>query len=124
MVAIPYNLVLLYMSGTTSTEVILMRRRLHDGPDDSYVYLPHGPRNTPPTKTVVHATLAALQWVADRKGVGYGRFTLNLSPADQSRIQAEYEAFRRERRNELVARAHVEKTGTTETAIIITDKDS
>ena len=96
--------------------------RFHDGPDESIS--PLGPRNTQPTKTVVHATLAALQWAADRKGVSYGRFTLNLSPADQSRIQAEYEAFRRERRNELVARVHVEKTGTTETAIIITDKDS
>ena len=75
-------------------------RRFHDGPDDSYVYLPHGPRNAQPTKTVVHATLAALQWAADREGVSYGRFTLNLSSADQSRIQAEYEAFISQRKSE------------------------
>ena len=83
----------------STTEVILMHR-FHDGPDESYVYLPLGPQSAKSPKTVVHATLAALQWAADREGVSYGRFTLNLSSADQSRIQAEYEAFISQRKSE------------------------
>ena len=53
------------------------------------------------------ASLAALQWAAELEGVSYGRFTMNLSPADQARIQAEYEAYQQERKNELTARPRV-----------------
>lgn len=44
------------------------------------------------------ASIAALSWATEREGVSYGRFTMNLSSADQSRIQAEYEAYQRQRK--------------------------
>ena len=40
------------------------------------------------------ASLAALQWAADRAGLSYGIFTQNLSPADEANIQEEYEKQR------------------------------
>ena len=88
-----------------------MYNKLRDGPPDNvYVHLPLGPRNTDTNqsmKRTVHATLAALQWAAERANLSYGVFTMNLSPADQSRIQAEYEAYQQERKNELTARPRV-----------------
>ena len=54
------------------------------------------------------ASLAALQWAAERANLSYGVFTLNLTEADQSRIQAEYEAYQQERKNELAARPRVD----------------
>ncbi|MBR6267434.1 MAG: hypothetical protein IKR28_03770 [Selenomonadaceae bacterium] len=41
-------------------------------------------------------SLAALQWAADRAGQSYGVFTQRLTPEDEARIQAEYEAWQRE----------------------------
>ena len=46
----------------------------------------HGPK----------ASIAALQWAADRAGMSYGIFTQRLSAEDEARIQAEYEAWQRE----------------------------
>ena len=40
------------------------------------------------------ASLAALQWAADRAGLSYGVFTQHLSPADEANIQEEYEKQR------------------------------
>jgi len=40
------------------------------------------------------ASLAALQWAADRTGLSYGIFTQHLSPADEANIQEEYEKQR------------------------------
>lgn len=40
------------------------------------------------------ATLAALQWAADRAGLSYGRFMLGLTVRDELRIQEEYEEWR------------------------------
>ena len=40
------------------------------------------------------ASLAALQWAADRAGLSYGNFTQHLSPADEANIQEEYEKQR------------------------------
>ena len=40
------------------------------------------------------ASLAALQWAADRAGLSYGVFTQHLSPADGANIQEEYEKQR------------------------------
>ena len=40
------------------------------------------------------ASLAALQWAADRAGLSYGIFTQHLSPADEANIQEEYEKQR------------------------------
>ena len=46
----------------------------------------HGPK----------ASLAALQWAADRAGQSYGTFTLGLTDEDETRIQAEYEQHQRD----------------------------
>jgi hypothetical protein len=40
------------------------------------------------------ASLAALQWAAERAGLSYGIFTHHLSPADEANIQEEYEKQR------------------------------
>jgi hypothetical protein len=40
------------------------------------------------------ASLAALQWAAERAGLSYGIFTQHLSPADEANIQEEYEKQR------------------------------
>lgn len=40
----------------------------------------------------VKASLAALQWAADRAGMRYGVFTQRLTPAEEASIQADYEA--------------------------------
>ena len=42
------------------------------------------------------ASLAALQWAAERAGQSYGIFTQRLTPADEARIQTDYETRRRE----------------------------
>ena len=51
----------------------------------------HGPK----------ASIAALQWAADRAGQSYGVFTQRLSVEDETRIQSEYEQFQREQLAEL-----------------------
>ena len=51
------------------------------------------------------ASLAALQWAADKKGLSYGTFTLHLSPGDEALIQLKYEDMIRQRRVELALRA-------------------
>ena len=77
------------------------RRKLYDGLSDDFriqggrIY--HASSHP-------HATLAALQWAAERANLSYGVFTLNLTEDDQKCIQAEYEAYQRERKNELAAR--------------------
>lgn len=40
------------------------------------------------------ASLAVLQWAAERAGQSYGIFTQHLSPADEANIQEEYEKQR------------------------------
>ena len=42
------------------------------------------------------ASLAALQWAADRVGQSYGVFTQHMTVEDEARIQAEYEAWQRQ----------------------------
>ena len=69
-----------------------MSRRLNDG--EAFEIL-NGRVRRPGNR--VKASLAALQWAADRAGQSYGVFTLNLSPADEARIQKEYEAFKKAR---------------------------
>ena len=39
------------------------------------------------------ASLAALQWVADRAGLYYGIFTQRLTQDDEARIQEEYDEY-------------------------------
>ncbi len=69
--------------------------KMHDGP----THLPTGPRNYQPPvpKTKPNASLAALQWAADRANQSYGTFSLNLTPEDEARIQAEFDSFKQER---------------------------
>lgn len=42
------------------------------------------------------ASIAALQWAADRAGLSYGVFTQGLTAEDEAYIQAEYELHLRE----------------------------
>ena len=65
----------------------MSRSKLYDSPPDDF-HIRGGRIQRRPIDT-----LAALQWAADREGVSYGRFTLNLSSADQACIRAENEAF-------------------------------
>ena len=76
-----------------------MRNKLHDGP----THLPIGLRNNEPLppKKRVKASLAALQWAAERAGLSYGVFTQRLSPADEVQIQQAYDDYRKQRANEL-----------------------
>lgn len=71
-----------------------MRHKMHDGP----THLPTGPRNYQASpKKKPRASLAALQWAAERANQSYGVFTLNLTPEDETRIQEEYTAWRNEK---------------------------
>lgn len=99
-----------------------MYNRLHDGP----THLPTGSLTylaSPTTKP--RASLAALQWAADRAGMSYGTFTLHLSPADEARIQEEYEAYKAERDAAAAARRaqRVENELPTPEGFIISDDD-
>ena len=68
--------------------------KMHDGP----THLPTGPRNYQALpKAKPRASLAALQWAADRANQSYGVFTLGLTPEDEARIQAEFDSFKQER---------------------------
>ena len=70
-----------------------MYHRMHDGP----THLPTGPRNYQAVpKAKPHASLAALQWAAERANQSYGTFSLNLTPEDEARIQAEFDSFKQE----------------------------
>ena len=46
----------------------------------------------------VKASIAALQWAAERAGLSYGIFTQRLTPADEARIQNDYDAWQRDGR--------------------------
>ena len=78
-----------------------------------------------PAERKPRASLAALQWAADRAGQFYGRFTQRLKPVDETRIQEEFEQYRRERQTELAQRRG--KSTTTDDVgndeFIITDED-
>ena len=68
--------------------------KMHDGP----THLPTGPRNyQAQPKAKPRASLAALQWAADRANQSYGIFSLNLTSEAETRIQAEFEAFKADR---------------------------
>ena len=49
----------------------------------------------------VKASIAALQWAAERAGLSYGVFTQRLSPADEVHIQQAYDDYRKQRAKEL-----------------------
>lgn len=75
----------------------------------------HGPK----------ASIAALQWAADRAGQSYGVFTQRLSVEDETRIQSEYEQFQREQLAELTQRCGkpTKAEDVTTNEFIITDDD-
>ena len=100
-----------------------MRNKLHDGP----THLPIGPRNNEPLppKKRVKASLAALQWAAERAGLSYGVFTQNLTAKKELEIQRDFEAHLAQRQAELEKRKTrwiVEDVPTTE-GYIINDDD-
>ena len=73
-----------------------MPHHLHDGPPaDLRITNNRFARPKP------RASLAALQWAAERAGQSYGRFTLNLTDADQAAIQEQYEAIQAEERRKM-----------------------
>ena len=47
------------------------------------------------------ASLAALQWAADRAGLSYGVFTQRLTQDDEARIQEEYDEYREQHAAEI-----------------------
>ena len=89
-------------------------------------YIPkYAPQNAVAPKPKPRVSLAALQWAADRAGESYGRFTQRLKPADETRIQEEFEQYRRERQTELAQRRGrpLEAADVTNDEFIITDED-
>ena len=71
---------------------------VYDGPPDFFI------TNNRLSRPKPKASLAALQWAAERANLSYGVFTLNLTEADQSRIQAEYDLFLSVWKEEMTAR--------------------
>jgi len=65
-----------------------MRNKLHDGPTEAFEIL-NGRINRQSGRP--KASLAALQWAAERAGQSYGVFTLNLSRDEEEKIQLEYD---------------------------------
>ena len=83
--------------------------KLHNGPQTDNFHLPLGPRQSPPPKRPLHATLSALSWAAERAGTSYGAFIVGLTEADQVRIQYEYEKYQRESKKAMEERARVRR---------------
>jgi hypothetical protein len=73
----------------TGRMLLIMSRRLNEG--EAFEIL-NGRINRQSGRP--RASLAALQWAADRAGLSYGVFTQHLSPADEANIQEEYEKQR------------------------------
>ena len=70
-----------------------MRNNLHDGPTEAFEIL-NGRVRRPSSRP--KASLAAIQWAADRGGLSYGVFMQHLTVEDEAQIQTDYEAWRRE----------------------------
>ena len=68
-----------------------MRNKLHDGPTEAFEIL-NGRINR--QSGMPKASLAALQWAADRANMSYGIFTQWLTVDDEARIQQEYNEWR------------------------------
>jgi hypothetical protein len=73
----------------TGRMLLIMSRRLNEG--EAFEIL-NGRINRQSGRP--RASLAALQWAAERAGLSYGIFTQHLSPADEANIQEEYEKQR------------------------------
>ena len=68
-----------------------MRNKLHDGPTEAFEIL-NGRINR--QSGMPKASLAALQWAAERANMSYGIFTQRLTVDDEARIQQEYNEWR------------------------------
>lgn len=68
-----------------------MRNKLHDGLTEAFEIL-NGRINRQSGRP--KASLAALQWAADRANMSYGIFTQRLTVDDEARIQQEYNEWR------------------------------
>jgi len=68
-----------------------MRNKLHDGPTEAFEIL-NGRINRQSGRP--KASLAALQWAAERANMSYGIFTQRLTVDDEARIQQEYNEWR------------------------------
>ena len=75
------------------TEVTtIMARHFSPAPDSNEaVMISRWQRTVSTVKPTPHATLAALQWAADKAGMSYGRFLQTLRPTYGPHIQQEYE---------------------------------
>ena len=73
----------------TGRMLLIMSRRLNEG--EAFEIL-NGRINRQSGRP--RASLAALQWAAERAGQSYGIFTQHLSPDDEANIQEEYEKQR------------------------------
>lgn len=92
--------------------------------DDNYIF--QSDRSYIPAARPLRASLAALQWAADRAGKSYGVFTLGLKHEDEIRIQLEFDEMQRERRlAQRKARLEREEAETSQEddGLIITDED-
>ena len=97
-----------------------MRNKLHDGPTEAFQIL-NGRVRRPSGKP--RASLAALQWAAERAGLSYGVFTQHLTPSDEARIQQEFEAYKQERETELNGQKVGVNIAPSADVFIITDDD-
>ena len=68
-----------------------MRNKLHDGPTEAFEIL-NGRINRQSGRP--KASLAALQWAAERANMSYGIFTQRLTVDDEARIKQEYNEWR------------------------------
>ena len=72
----------------TGRMLLIMSRRLNEG--EAFEIL-NGRINRQSGRP--RASLAALQWAAERAGLSYGIFTQRLTPEDEARIQEEYDEY-------------------------------
>lgn len=85
----------------------------------------YAPQEVAVPKPKPHASLAALQWAADRAGQSYGVFTQKLTAEAEARIQLDFEDMLRQRKVEMAQRAaqRVENDGSASDEFIITDEN-
>ena len=80
----------------TGRMLLIMSRRLNEG--EAFEIL-NGRINRQSGRP--RASLAALQWAADRAGLSYGIFTQRLTQDDEVRIQEEYDEYREQHAAEI-----------------------
>jgi len=61
--------------------------------------------NSKPIRKAPPVSIAALSWAAEKAGMSYGKFTMNLTHDEQLRIQREWDAYQAELRESLKERS-------------------